>query len=312
MNLDFLRVFVDLAKSGNMRKTAKSLGITEATVSYRLKQLEDTVGHNLFSRDSKKLEITQFGKEFFPDALQIVSILDRYSQEHTLSIGPNLIKVFSGEIAAIYLLPGLIKSFRDKNSDISVGLEIGSSLEVIKKLVDAKTDVGFTVAIDFPEFKSIIKKMSVIDIAQIELIFIAPRNSKFLDRKLISPKELIGMPYISRYGSSGIQSQVEKILANAGISENDLNVVLRLENSSSVINAVSEGLGVSIVAMLQAEKHVKNGSIGWLPLNTDVKSSIYMVDRWNGTNNAVNRFISFVKFYMDNNPIKKGNDELNH
>ena len=137
-----------------------------------------------------------------------------------------------------------------------MNLEIGSSHEVIKKLVDAKTDIGFTVTIDFPEFKSIIEKMSVIDLAQIELVFIAPKNSKFLDRKLISPKELVGMPYISRYGSSGIQSQVEKILANTGITENDLNVIFRLENSSSEINAVSEGLGVSIVAMLQAEKHV--------------------------------------------------------
>ena len=311
MNLEYLKVFVDLAKSGNMRKTASNLGITEATVSYRLRQLENMVGNELFSRDSKKLEITQFGKEFYPDAIQVVSIIDRYSRDHVTNSTPKTMKVSSGEIAAIHLLPGLIKSFRDKNTDISVDMEIGSSYEIIQKLVDAKTDVGFAVSLDFPEFHSVISRMGVTQLTDIELIFIAPVGCKFLERKILKPKDLVEMPYISRYGNSGVQTQIEKILQHAGMSENDLNIVFRLENSSSVINAVSEGLGVSIVAMVQAEKHIKNGSIGWLPIDTDVKTSLYLVDRWNGTNETVNRFVSFVKFYMDkylNKKIEKGVD----
>ncbi|MHB8358500.1 MAG: LysR substrate-binding domain-containing protein [Thermoplasmataceae archaeon] len=305
MNLDYLKVFVDLAKSGNMRRTASNLGITEATVSYRLRQLEDILGNELFSRVSKKLEITQFGKEFYPDALQVVSIMGRYPRNQDISSTPKTMKVSSGEIAAIHLLPGLIKSFRDKNTDISVDMEIGSSYEIIQKLVDAKTDVGFTVSLDFPEFHSVISRMGVTQLTDIELIFIAPVGCKFLERKILKPKDLAEMPYISRYGNSGVQSQIEKILRRAGISEDDLNIVFRLENSSSVINAVSEGLGVSIVAIAQAEKHIKNGSIGWLPIDTDVKSSLYLVDRWNGTNETVKRFVSFVKFYMDKYLNKK-------
>ncbi len=147
--------------------------------------------------------------------------------------------------------------------------------------------------------------MGVTQLTDIELIFIAPTGCKFLERKVLKPKDLVVMPYISRYGNSGVQAQIEKILQNAGMSESDLNIVFRLENSSSVINAVSEGLGVSIVAMVQAEKHIKNGSIGWLPIDTDVKTSLYLVDRWNGTNETVNRFVSFVKFYMDKYLNKK-------
>ncbi|QRF75336.1 putative DNA-binding transcriptional regulator [Thermoplasmatales archaeon] len=305
MNQDYLKAFVDLARSRNMRKTAANLGITEATVSYRLKQLEKMIGHTLFSRESKKLEITQFGKEFYPDAIQVVSILDKYSANHTLNIASKVIKVSSGEIAAIYVLPGLIKSFKDKNRDITVDMEIGSSYEIVQELVDANSDVGFVVSINFPEFHSILSKMSVTELTSIDLIFIAPRDCKFLDRKIVAPKDIVGMPYISRYANSGVQSQVEQILAKAGITENDLNIVFRLENSSSVISAVSEGLGVSIVAMVQAEKHIKNGSIGWLPLDTDLKTSLYLVDRWNGTNDTVNRLVAFTKFYMDNYINKK-------
>ncbi len=300
MNLDYLEVFLDLSKSGNMHKTAINLGLTEATVSYRLKQLEDMLGKELFSRDARKLEITQFGKEFYTDAIQVVSIMSRYSKRHAESHVPKTIKVSSGEIAAIYLLPGLIKSFRDKNMDISVDMEIGSSHETIQKLVDAKSDVGFAVSLDFPEFHSVISKMGITELTDIELIFIAPVGCEFLNRKILRPKDLTEMPYISRYSSSGVQAQIEKILRRAGMSENDLKIVFRLENSSSVINAVSEGLGVSIVAMVQAEKQIKNGYIGWLPIETDVKTNLSLVDRWNGTNETVSKFVSFVKFYMGN------------
>ncbi|MEM0158933.1 MAG: LysR family transcriptional regulator [Thermoplasmataceae archaeon] len=305
MNLDYLEVFVDLAKSGNMHRTASNLGLTEATVSYRLKQLEDMLGNELFSRDSRRLEITQFGKEFYADAIQVVSIIGKYSKSNVIGNVPKTIKVSSGEIAAIYLLPGLIKSFRDKNMDISVDMEIGSSRETIQKLVDAKSDVGFAVSLDFPEFHSVISRMRTEELTDIELVFIAPVGCEFLQRKILMPKDLTEMPYISRYGSSGVQTQIERILRRAGISESDLKIVFRLENSSSVINAVSEGLGVSIVAMVQAEKQIKNGYIGWLPIDTDVKTSLYLVDRWNGTNETVNRFVSFVKFYMGNYLNKK-------
>lgn len=298
-------VFVDLARSRNMRKTATNLGLTEATVSYRLQQLEIIIGHDLFSRESKKLEITQFGKEFYPDAIQIVSILNRHLANHKLSTVSNVIKVSSGEIAAIYMLPELIKSFKEKNSDITVGIKNGSSREIIQDLVDANSDVCLTVNIDFPEFHSIISKMSVTELTNIDLIFIAPKYSKFLDRKIVAPKDLVDMPYISRDATSGVQCQIERILAMAGMSENDLNIVLKLKNSASVISAVSEGLGTSIVSMVQAEKDIKNGSIGWLPLDTDVKTSLYLVDRWNGVNDTVNKLVAFTKSYMNNYTDKK-------
>ncbi|MCL4336387.1 MAG: LysR family transcriptional regulator [Candidatus Thermoplasmatota archaeon] len=116
MNTDSLQVFVDLVSTLNLRKTADNFSISEATVSYRLRQLESFLGKDLFVRSSsKRIEITDFGKKFYPDAIKILRILD-YHQSYGKSISPNgEIKISSGEIATIHFLPSLIESFEDKH-----------------------------------------------------------------------------------------------------------------------------------------------------------------------------------------------------
>ncbi|MEM3192299.1 MAG: LysR substrate-binding domain-containing protein [Candidatus Parvarchaeota archaeon] len=152
------------------------------------------------------------------------------------------VKVSSEEIGTIYLLPGFLKSFKDENPRIMIALEINSSYSIVTKLVKTQIDVGFAVSINFPEFSTVLSKMKIIELMEIELVFIAPKNSPYLTEVMLDPRELIKMPYISRSKSSGVQAEIEKIPEASGISRKDLYEILKLKNSSSVINAVSEGL----------------------------------------------------------------------
>ena len=78
----------------------------------------------------------------------------------------------------------------------------------------------------------------------------------------------------------------------------DLNVVWRFDNSSSVINAVTEGLGLSIVSRIQASKYVQGGLIKFIPIDTKVESYLNLLDVWKGSNQIVNAFISFIEYYV--------------
>ena len=127
---------------------------------------------------------------------------------------------------------------------------------------------------------------------------ITPVNHPLADRESISVTELIGLPYISRDQSSGSHREILKILSEKGIRESDLNVVWRFDNSSSVINAVTEGLGLSIVSRIQASKYVQGGLIKFIPIDTKVESYLNLLDVWKGSNQIVNAFISFIEYYV--------------
>ncbi len=303
MNTDSLQVFVDLVSTLNLRKTADNFSISEPTVSYRLRQLESFLGKDLFVRSSsKRIEITDFGKKFYPDAIKILRILD-YHQNYGKSISPNgEIKISSGEIAAIHLLPSLIKSFEDKHPEIKVVIEIDSSLNTIKKIEKKEVDLGFVISTNFPEISNVISRLKVVRLVPVELIVIAPKQHPVLMKKEVAISDLLGYPYLSRSGSSGVQAEINRILKSEKLTEKDLNVVFRFENSSSIISAVSEGLGISIATTVQASKQIESGMIGHTSLKTDIKSYLHLIDGWNGSNERINSLVSFVKFFISSEP----------
>lgn len=88
------------------------------------------------------------------------------------------------------------------------------------------------------------------------------------------------MPYLARGDNSGGFREVLKVLAEKGLDERDLNIIWRLENSCSVINAVSEGLGVSVISWTQSSKYVKAGLVGFVPFDTETVSYLKLIDHW--------------------------------
>lgn len=53
INLEWYRIFYHTAKAGNLTKAAQELFITQPSVSYAIKQMEEAFGVKLFHRQSK-------------------------------------------------------------------------------------------------------------------------------------------------------------------------------------------------------------------------------------------------------------------
>ena len=102
---------------------------------------------------------------------------------------------------------------------------------------------------------------------------------------------------MARVPTSGIQAEIDRVLSDSGIRNEELNIVYRFQNSSSVISAVAEGLGISICSDIQARKYIDAGIIGYAPLLSHLKSYIYMIDVHNGGSTEVNRFSSYLRAY---------------
>ncbi len=68
MQLDVIETFLDLCETRNFRRTAERLGVTQSTVSGRLKALEAAVGRPLFTRSRSGAELTTEGMQFEPHA----------------------------------------------------------------------------------------------------------------------------------------------------------------------------------------------------------------------------------------------------
>lgn len=76
MEITVLREFVSLAETLNFSVTAKSLFITQSTLSRHITTLEGELGCTLFDRTSRRVSLTPEGEVFYEDAKHIVASTD--------------------------------------------------------------------------------------------------------------------------------------------------------------------------------------------------------------------------------------------
>lgn len=299
MDIEQLRTFCDLYLTKNFTRTAENLGITESTVSYRIKELERYFEKKLFHRRSdKSVDVTEFGEAFFPEAQEIMSIISKYKGGAKEGELVGTIRVSTGEIGGVYLLPSVVRAFERKFSNIKVKIEINNSLETLHKLSESECDVGITASVDFQP-NPYMKNVEIIKLLKVNYGVVVPLGHPLLKKEKASVRDLIGLPYLSRSENSGGYREILKMLSEKGMGEDDLNIVWRFENSSSVINAVSEGLGIAIVSRIQASRYVQAGIVGFVPLDTGVESHLLLLDHWRGTNTVVNAFINFIRYFVE-------------
>ncbi|SDV47024.1 LysR family transcriptional regulator [Chitinasiproducens palmae] len=144
MELRHLRYFVAVAEERNFTRAAQRLHMAQPPLSRQIQQLEESLGVQLFERDSRPLKLTQTGKFFYSHAVQLLlqsteleSMTRRVGNiERSLSIG------FVG--STLYgMLPKIIRRFRNENKNVELSLQEMSTMDQLRALKHGRIDAGF-------------------------------------------------------------------------------------------------------------------------------------------------------------------------
>jgi LysR family transcriptional regulator, transcriptional activator of the cysJI operon len=121
-----------------------------------------------------------------------------------------------------------------------------------------------------------------------------------MSKNLNNLRDIIKYPYLIREKTSGTRKESEKIFNREGISVKDLQIVAELNTTESILTAVSEGLGISLISSIAAFKYEKSSLIKCikLPANLSAKRKLYLVKLKTAegkTSKLLETFWEFVK-----------------
>jgi len=80
MEFAWLMDFVELAKQGNFSRAAEFRNVTQPAFSRRIKLLEEWVGATLINRGSHPVELTEAGRQFLDQSIDIIERLNKARQ----------------------------------------------------------------------------------------------------------------------------------------------------------------------------------------------------------------------------------------
>ncbi len=145
MELRQLRYFVAVARERNITKAAQQLNMAQPPLSRQIQMLEDELGVPLLVRSSRPVKLTEAGRVFYEQALQILGRIDQMKAA-TRRVGLNQNKVVSIGFVASTLyggLPSLVRKLRQHAPSLDIQLLDMMSVEQIAALKEGRIDVGF-------------------------------------------------------------------------------------------------------------------------------------------------------------------------
>ena len=119
-----------------MNEAAKVLGVSQASLSSALKELEDEFGVHIFDRSNKGVKITRDGAEFIRYARQLISqyevIIDRYDNGNKKSVRNFAVTSQHYDFAA----EAFVKFMSRFSGDYNLSLKEAKTAEVIGDVVN--------------------------------------------------------------------------------------------------------------------------------------------------------------------------------
>ncbi|MHA3224518.1 LysR family transcriptional regulator [Globicatella sulfidifaciens] len=149
MDIRQLKYFIAIAESKNLSRAAKSLFITQPTLSQTIKKLESELNTVLFKMTDEGMMLTVTGQVLYDDGIKIIEdfekLIDKVSQYKQQPI--EKIKVGLTTLFAIQFMKQ-ISHFIATHSNVELAIFQEGSRQLQKMLVEKEIDVGL---LSFPQ-----------------------------------------------------------------------------------------------------------------------------------------------------------------
>ncbi|WP_444344920.1 selenium metabolism-associated LysR family transcriptional regulator [Phascolarctobacterium succinatutens] len=244
MDFKQLQSFVTVVQEESFTQAAGRLFVSQSTVSTHIHQLESELNTKLILRTTKSLQITPKGRELYEYALNILELKERMIQACSIE-SRRIIHLGASTIPSAYILPQLLADFGKSHQDIYFIIHQSDSQGIINGLKDGLFNLGFIgMSCEDSDF-------CCQPFCKDRMVVITPVNEHFLQYKQQKENvlpELLREPLILREKGSGSKKMADNFLAHSGISEDELQIIARVNDQETIKNLVAGGMGISIIS----------------------------------------------------------------
>ncbi|GAB4186547.1 MAG: LysR family transcriptional regulator [Wenzhouxiangellaceae bacterium] len=149
-----LRAFCTAARHGSISEAAEELFLSQPAVSLQVQALERELDSVLFERRGPSIRLTKEGETLFEMARPLVegmeTLADRFAQHQRGELSSGEINIAAGESTIMYVLPQLMRRFRERYPDIHVHFHNVTGRDGLAMLREDKVDFAVGSMLDIP------------------------------------------------------------------------------------------------------------------------------------------------------------------
>ncbi len=145
VTLERIRSFVRVAERGNLSAVARELNVGQSSVTRHLRELEDALGVALLSRTTRRVMLTEEGRRYYADAVQILRLVEQAGDEarSARAAAAGMVRISCTAALGVRHVGRLIFAFQDRHPDITVDLSLTDErIDLVRDGVDVALRLG--------------------------------------------------------------------------------------------------------------------------------------------------------------------------
>ena len=290
ITLKHLNAFVTVYKEKGITLAAEKLGYTQPQVSLYIRELEDYYGTSLFERKGRGIEHTEAARQMFEYASHILSMCDDMDIKMKNWDTAGKLRIGSSISIGVCLMPTYIKKFKNLYPEVELSVVTDSS-DIIEQMIE-ESRLDFALIEGNPHSE----KLEVESFMEDELVLFCSPEDELAGKAAeneshnITLQDIEDKPILLRERNSATRSLAEETLVKLGMA---VTPFWESSSTTAIINAVIEGLGISILPRRFLAEYIREGRLVPLKLEgADFKRSYNIIYSQNKflTGAAVNFF----------------------
>ncbi|MED1800972.1 LysR family transcriptional regulator [Brevibacillus porteri] len=237
MELLQLQYFLTVARMEHVTEAARSLHVTQSSLSKTIQRLEEDLGIPLFDRKGRKLRLNEFGSKFLCRVERALFELEQGELElHDLSNPEH--GTLELAVTTASTLPNILRKFRKKRPDIQFHVQMLTTQEMVTLL--HRGEIDFCLSSPPIQVDGIECQIVFID----PILVAVPRGHRLADRSIVSLTDLKDEWFVGVKKGYGTRDFVDSICKSVGFTP---KYVYEGDEPARLIQLVEAEIGIAFI-----------------------------------------------------------------
>lgn len=289
MNTKQIDYCIELAHTLNFSRAAENMFVSQPTLTYQIKLLEDEIGFEIFERSGKGASLTPAGSQFVTYLANMREELKRAIEQ-----GQNFSAKYKDNITicapvrqAVYFLPEAIRLFSNSHPDIQITpkFQYENGVEIFLR---NESDILFALKENTKQIPGI----HVHELFESHIYLISQRDDELASKNLLTEKDIYGRTLMVGGGSPPALKAVQHRLIASG----KIDYFNSADHDTTLTN-VAAGRGICLAPGFLNDH---SSQFAWTPFDCTESFSCVLCTHKSDAREGLKEFISILqKLYRD-------------
>ena len=256
MDLRQMEYFVALAEENQFTRAAEITRVSQSGLSAAIKSLEDDLNAKLFTRTTRRVELTPAGRALFPHARRLLAEATAGRDAVTATIGEitGSLRVGAEQCLGSINVPELVARFHRRHREVEITFTQAGSGELLRRMRDSELDLAFVAGTtDTTDPRLRLTGLDHVTLATEPLVLLTSADDPLAPQKSVTWDDLRDRTFIDLDDSWAIRVVTDEILARRRIPR---RVAFTVSDIHALVDMLNRGLGIAVVPGSVARKSI--------------------------------------------------------